>query len=140
MSSAFAYSRCPTAPARLPGVPSRFLRKTTKLKQPLMHGIAYTSVQKKPGLLDVTLCSSNGNLAEAPEEERALAAHRRAVISRLMDSLLSRDKVKVDMAEHFLLSLQESIPPCAISVVTESVAYQAAHKLNRPPGPAFSAL
>lgn len=88
----------------------------------------------------MTLCSSNGNLAEAPEEEHALAAHRQAVISGLMDSRLSRDKVKVDMAEHFLLSLQVSIPPCAISVVTESVAYQAACKLNRPPGPAFSEL
>lgn len=88
----------------------------------------------------MTLCSINGNLAEALEEERALAAHRRAVISRLMDSRLSRDKVKVDMAEHFLLSLQESIPPCAISVVTKSVAYQAARKLNRPPGPAFPEL
>lgn len=88
----------------------------------------------------MTLCSSNGNLAEAPEEARALAAHRLAVISRLMDSCLNRDKVKVDMAGHFLLSLQESIPPCAISVVTKRVAYQAARKLNRPPGPAFSAL
>lgn len=88
----------------------------------------------------MTLCSSNGNLAEALEEERALTAHHRAVISRLMDSRLSRDKVKVDTAEHFLLLLQESIPPCAISMVTESVAYQAACKLNRPPGPAFSEL